>query len=295
MRTLGTLLGALAWLSSACAGSQMTLTGELIYGISNRIHRLDLETGEDQILLEDVGFGVDVHLTKIDEDRFLFANYGDDIIREYDRRTGAIRRIGEGFNPTYISERRKLVFYRGLGGVADPGARLYVADVDRLEETAQQIGAHLGRLFGEPVVQVSADEVVFLARDDGKNHLYLYNIRTDELRRLDIQPPGRKLPSLWRSATQQLLLWFGEGEQFHYLTDLVGSPIERLPINPDVSPELYLPARDAMLAMNCGIKLRQFWRGEMCDLWLYEFKARKASVLHESMGFGKGGMLWFEQ
>ncbi|MGH8728680.1 MAG: hypothetical protein ACREV9_11110 [Burkholderiales bacterium] len=134
----------------------------MIYSISDRIEKIDFPTREEGVIYSERGPGTEIHLSKIDHSRFIFAGTTDHVPREFDRTTGTVKVLGSGYLPTYIPEYRKLFFYRNVKDQNKSGPRLFLADYDHMEKPPQQIGQSLGRMTGWSVVQVSRDEVAFI-------------------------------------------------------------------------------------------------------------------------------------
>lgn len=281
----------------AGGGEVMPLSGQIIYGVSNRVEAFTIDDAQRTILrqLPHLING----LSKIDEEHFLLAvsTVAGYSILNTDPRTGETKFVHKGWSPTYVPKHQKVFFFdtnpkSTSRSYAKTGPRLYMADMEHPTQSVKQIGADQGRFSSSPIIQVSPDEVVFLIRDDGKSPPYIYNLVTDTLKPLPFTRPCR--PYVWRSKTRQLLCSepYGSPPNFFFV-DLEGTRIEDLSMDPIFLPVLYIAKHDVLIG-SAGRVQRIPPIGETYDIWAYSFKEKKSWRLLKDATLSHGSAIWFE-
>lgn len=294
MKMLIVVALALISVSSVTAREEpMSLTGKLVFACSTVIRQLDLKSSTVEVLHRSMNNSYDNTeiydiISKVDEDHFLFDETLRHTIRLFDRRTGRASVIREGSAPTYLPKHRKFFFYYSDPAMEPRGTRLYMAEFERPVESAKLIDQE--RHGSEAVIPISPDEVVYPQADDRDgNKVWYYHLVTGERRRL---PLPDCMPKIWRSASQQLLC-FDRPKQRHYLTDLRGEKVEYLPQLEDMIASTYIPKYDVLIGSIARFQLFPL-KGEVYDIWAYDFKQERSVRLLTDAVAGLGSAAWFE-
>lgn len=265
-------------------------TGKLVLSGARSVYEADLQTKRIEVVpgLDNISF-IYHQLTKVDDERFLYALYIDEQIYEYNRKTHTTKLVRTGSMPTYVAEHGKFVFYHH-----DPVAKrmkLYVADLKEPVTSAREVGQGL-KISESPVIQVSRDEIIFT---EYVNEHKLYKIRRYNLVTHDLNalPLKNCYPAIWRSATRQLLC---SDKQGYYLTNLDGTDVQPLPELKDDIAEAYVPEYDTLILGKVRLELLPWPRGERHSVWAYHFKERKmVRLFKETASGGKATVIWYER
>ena len=269
-------------LSFYCKGETMNLSGKLVYSQSNSIHILNLSTLEDDTTyIEQEEFSIFTNLTKVDDKRLFFVDDPHHFIKELNIKTKAVKKIGDGYYPQYISEHKKLFFYDVRPDKNQRG--LFMVDIESPLESAQLVRE--GR-FSMQAIQISRDEIIF--HQDQK--LWLYNIVTGSLQDASIK--NCTYPKAFRSVTKQLLC-FDTNAQHYFLTDLKVKKVEPVPALKSHTAALYIPKYDTLIFGKTRLQLFPPL-GEVIDIWAYSFKSKKETRLKKHAYISLGSAIWID-
>lgn len=301
------LVGVLM-MSTGCSGAETIFPkGEFIFSTQgdNNIWGVNTNAAQNIVpIFKLPGMVGDIkHLTKVDKDKIVFSvltyslepeilnesgKEDDREIIEWNRKTGAYRRLREGDNSVYMPKHHKLIFESNRGG-------LYIADYDSPIVTATLIGQRLGIYL--QVIPVSDDEVVMSKYGDRSQFVgnWKYNIVTKELTELSaLNECG--LTGIWRSKTKQLLCERivnkrRTGE--FYLISLDGKREAVVPLNKNIDMALYIEKYDVLIVGVPRIKYLPIPR-EAHDMWAYNFDEDKDIRLFKDAWVKVGGVVWSE-
>jgi hypothetical protein len=269
------MFGFCLMLPAGTFAAEQALRGSIIFASPLGIQQLRLSNRELTTLVPSPKDRGQIHesVLKVDDDRFLFTENlfvggQSSVIKEYDRRTHAIRAVRDGTAAAYLPEHDKLFFYVTDG--TRTGTKLVIADLHDAQAGAREVAAGP---FGYPyrVVAVSSREIVFASGDASDNTVQQYDVLTGERRRIAVT--GCSLLELWRAATQQLVCW-SHARQKHILVGLDGQKVEEAPL-PQAAQLVYVEEGDLVI----GVLSRLGRSGETWDLWAFELATRKRARL----------------
>jgi hypothetical protein len=283
-------IGALLITLVSCKSE--SLRGVFYYGEAQRLMRLDLSTGQKEVLDVDPDRMM-MSVAKIDEQRFIFGSHKLDlnpspIVQSYDRSNHRISTIfrysdkesSEIQGPVYIEKpiymaSRHVIIFHGAGG------GIYWANIDKPRE---QHLIESGVRINYPLVQVADNELVFY---DGTK-VRLFDVDIGELSELNI---ADCVPYLWRSKTKQLLCSNSFSTKY-FLTNLDDTGRQDLDPRYTGVPVYYIEQMD--IAVFSGTKLGlENGVHEIGTIALYDFETRSVVKVINNVLVQSGALIYY--
>lgn len=274
------LVGCFA-IMSGCeeAGSDVPLTGRIVYVVSDDVREYDLVTGERRELYRDDGL-LDPPITAVDRTSFIVSGglIGDSLGMLLVDGDGRAHQLGLGSGQVFFPAHGKLLYLNTPPGQSH--IRLH-------EATLRQNGLVSSRVVGNMPVSgyrmlAMSDDELLVRRHRGP---YMkYDLRTGLFEDLPIENCS---PAAWRSRTREVICVDESAKAGGYA--LVGLDGRRRPVPGlnGLAVAVYEPAGDYVLAG----RARWSWSrgGEVTDLVSYDFAtdAVRRIAKHVSVGLGR--------
>lgn len=269
--------------SSTGRSAEPLLDGKIVYASANSVYVYDIANQKTDLLYESAYGDMIDGLSRVDEKRILFHVFPvKNEIFELNTKTRAEKKLRNGSHPLYIPEHGVFFFYDRPAEAKQLG--LYVAQLND-PIGSQRLVDKGPYVLPQQVIPVSRDEVVFLSGRNGHSQdAWKYNIVTEKLEPL---PISNCRPQLWRTATNELLcLDLSTGRQF--FSDLTGHKGGDFKIN--IVAAMYIPGHDVLIG---GKRRFSLFRGEISDMWIYDFRRNRKSLLLENAPASLGSVTWF--
>lgn len=262
-RILTLTLALATYMSSVAANDH---PGQMVFVLGERVQLLDLNSRRISTV-PNVKIRGPVPMTSTGDETVIGSLSG---LFELNTATGATRRLGPGFRPTYHPGQSTIYYVRGIG--PQKKQNLFVSDPKNLAATEEKVfdGEYPS---GLSVIPISAKEVVFPT--PSKRGVLRYNAATEKLSTLF---QDGCFPWVWRTTTQQLLC-SGPDSAF-FLTSLDGAHRERIPELKKIQPILYVPQLDALAYTRPA---SGYVLPERRDLYLFYFRHRQSEIVMEDV------------
>lgn len=259
--------------------------GVLVFGGDHALNSINLKTCKVKQLYNEEGMFTKI--SKIDDHRFLFFQYGPegDNLKIFDLTNNKAKLLYRNATSPYYNAKHKKIFFYFAPSYKE-GNGLYEANVKSTISNLKKISD--ARSAYENIIPISDDEIVFIKREkSNSNDVYLYDLISKKISLLSIQ--NCTLPTVWRSATQQLLC-FNRKQQQYFLTDLSGKNMQLVKKGMNFLPVRYLPDYDALLYTVTSFSLHDPEEGHLA---IYDFATGKSKILCDKVKLGTGDAAYY--
>ena len=262
---------------------EMTLTGRIVYIVSNYVEEYDLVSGERRELYRD-DFSLDSPITAVDRTSFIVGGGRVDdsagmLLVDGD---GQAHQLGTGYNQVYFPAHGKLLYLSIPPGQSD--IRLHEAALRENRLVSPRVVGDVPISPHPMLLAMSADELL-VKRDRGP---YMrYDLRTG----LFVDLPIEKCwATAWRSRTQEVIcLDISTKDRETVLVGLDGRKrsVQGLA---ELSVAAYVPQGDYVLAG----RPRWSWTrgGEVTDLFSYDFSSGTVRRIAKEVLVGSRNAYW---
>ena len=245
------------------AGSEMTLTGRIVYVVSSDVQEYDLVSGERREVYRHAS-SLDSPITAVDESSFIVGGVvtGGKLGMLLVGADGRAHELGKGHNQAFFPAHGKLLYLSVPPGQSHPHLHEATLRENRLESPRV---VDKDPFFGAPILAISDDELLVRRRHGPYTK---YDLGTGLFVDLPIE---NCWPAAWRSQTQEVICVDETRKGGGYA--LVGLDGRRRPVPglKGLAVAVYVPSGDYVLAG----KPRWSWSGsrsgEVMDLYSYDF------------------------
>ena len=261
---------------------EMTLTGRIVYVVSNYVEEYDLVSGERRELYRD-DFSLDSPITAVDRTSFIVGGGRVDdsagmLLVDGD---GQAHQLGTGYNQVYFPAHGKLLYLTIPPGQSD--IRLHEAALRENRLVSPSVVGDVP-ISSYPMLAMSADELL-VKRD--RDPYMRYDLRTG----LFVDLPIEKCwAAAWRSRTQEVICIDESTKDRRKV--LVGLDGRKRPVQglAGFTVAAYVPQGDYVLAR----RPRWSWTrgGEVGDLFSYDFSSGTVRRIAKEVSVGYRNAYW---